>query len=242
MAVISKTAADATPRANGRSATNHPCPTLESGDRLTADEFDRIYDQLPNVKAELIHGVVYVASPARSRVHGRPHAIVVKWAGRYVDGSVDVELDLESTLKLPDDTRVQPDVLLSIVSEAGGISKLPDDDYLVGPVEFIAEVAATSASKDLHDKLDVYQQYGVREYMVWRTMNRAIDWFILRDGKYVPIVPEGGILKSVTLPGLWLDPAAMIANDRKTIAAVLDAGLASPEHAAFVAKLAAARR
>ena len=33
------------------------------------------------------------------------------------------------------------------------------------------EVAASSASHDLHDKLNVYRRNGVREYLVWRTLD-----------------------------------------------------------------------
>ncbi len=49
-------------------------PPLESGDRLTRSEFERRYAAMPRVKkAELIEGVVYMASPLRYRSHGRPH-------------------------------------------------------------------------------------------------------------------------------------------------------------------------
>ena len=37
------------------------------------------------------------------------------------------------------------------------------------------EVAASSASHDLHDKLNVYRRNGVREYLVWRTLDERID-------------------------------------------------------------------
>jgi len=46
-------------------------PPLESGDRLTRQEFERRYQAMPNIqKAELIEGVVYVASPVRATSHG----------------------------------------------------------------------------------------------------------------------------------------------------------------------------
>lgn len=50
-------------------------PPLESGDRLTRAEFERRYEATPEkFKAELIEGVVYVASPVRA-FHGVPHAL-----------------------------------------------------------------------------------------------------------------------------------------------------------------------
>ena len=45
------------------------------------------------------------------------------------------------------------------------------------------------------------------------------------------------ILRSVVFAGLWLDPAALLAKDKQRMLAVLQQGLQSPEHAAFVAEL-----
>jgi hypothetical protein len=53
-------------------------PPLENGDRLTSHEFERRYHAMPNLKkAELIEGVVYVASPLRIKSHGEPPPILV---------------------------------------------------------------------------------------------------------------------------------------------------------------------
>ncbi|XPM59754.2 MAG: hypothetical protein EDM05_021115 [Leptolyngbya sp. IPPAS B-1204] len=60
-----------------------PVPPLESGDRLTRTEFERRYQATPEkFKAELIEGVVYVASPVRV-FHGTPHAALVGWLTVY---------------------------------------------------------------------------------------------------------------------------------------------------------------
>ena len=105
-------------------------------------------------------------------------------------------------------------------------------------MELTAEVSASRVSYDLHDKLDAYCQNGVREYIVWRVLDRAIDWFVLRNGRYEPLAPTPeGWLRSEVFPGLWLDPAALVAGDVARVDEVLRLGLASPEHAAFVARL-----
>jgi hypothetical protein len=78
----------------------------------------------------------------------------------------------------------------------------------------------------------------VREYLIWRVLDQAVDWFVLRQGDYQPLTPApDGILRSEVFPGLWLDPAALIRFDLATVLQVLQQGLASPEHAAFVARL-----
>ena len=48
-------------------------PPLEDGQRLSRAEFEPRYHAMPkNVKAELIRGIVYMASPARFDLHARP--------------------------------------------------------------------------------------------------------------------------------------------------------------------------
>ena len=93
-------------------------------------------------------------------------------------------------------------------------NRAKDGDYIGGAPELVAEVAASTASFDLHDKLHAYQRNAVREYIVWRVWDKAIDWFVLRDERFEKLPPDAdGFLKSETFPGLWLDPAAMLAGD-----------------------------
>jgi hypothetical protein len=64
--------------------TEYSVPILESGDRLTRHEFERRYQSMPHLKkAELIEGVVYVASPLRYSRHGQPHSDIMTWLGVY---------------------------------------------------------------------------------------------------------------------------------------------------------------
>jgi len=59
-------------------------PPLESGDRLTRQEYERRYTAASHIqKAELVEGVVYVASPVRADRHSRPHAALMAWLGAY---------------------------------------------------------------------------------------------------------------------------------------------------------------
>ena len=135
----------------------------------------------------------------------------------------------------------QPDAFLYIFPELGGQVRISEDDYIEGAPELVAEVASSSVSYDLHDKLNVYRRNQVREYVVWRVRNQAIDWFVLREGRYERLAPGAdGIYRSETIPGLWLDPEALIRDDRAGVARVDQQGMASPEYVAFVARLQAA--
>jgi Uma2 family endonuclease len=217
-------------------------PPLENGDRLTREEFERRYEAMPHLKkAELIEGVVYVPSPTRYRRHGRPHLHLLGWMYEYEKTTPGVESAGNTTVRLSDDTEVQPDGCMFINPARGGQVRISADDYLELAPELMAEVAASSVSYDLGSKLAAYRRSGVREYVVWRVLNNAIDWFVLRGGDFVPLAAdERGILKSEVFPGLWLDPAAMIVGDIQQVSSVLQEGLATPEHAAFVARLTSA--
>ncbi len=87
-----------------------------------------------------------------------------------------------------------------------------------------------------------HRRNGVREYLVWRVRDRQLDWFVLKDGEFERQNPDAvGILKSTIFPGLWLDAAALLDDQLAQVLAVLDRGLKSPEHAAFVDRLATGR-
>lgn len=217
---------------------------LVSGDRLTRKEFERRYEVMPHVKkAELIEGVVYMPSPVRSKQHGRPHFKIIGWLGAYTAATPGVEGDDNSSLRLDMDNEPQPDAVLTIAPEYGGQARIDGDGYLTGAPELIVEVAASSVSYDLHDKLNAYRRNGVKEYLVWRVLENEVDWFVLREGNYVRLEPdESGLLKSEVFPGLWLDVSALLEGGTARLSQKLQDGLGSEEHAAFVRKLAAAKK
>lgn len=211
-------------------------PPLESGDVLTRPEFERRYEAMPWVKkAELIDGVVYVGSPV-SDAHAVAHAMVTGLLINYAAQTPGTSCGDNGTVRLDLGNEFQPDVLLRI--EARGQSRV--EKYIEGPPELVAEVALSSASRDLHSKFDVYRRHGVREYLVWRVMENEFDWFVLEEGDYRRVAPDAqGVFRSREFPGLWLDQAALLKGDMAAALARLNEGLASSDHAEFVARLAA---
>lgn len=209
---------------------------LENGDFLTRSEFEKRYEAMPQIKkAELIEGVVYMGSPVRI-THGRPHASIMAWLSPYWIATPGVDLADNTTVRLDADNEPQPDALLRI--EVGGQSTISEDSYIEGAPEFIAEIAASTASYDLRDKLKVYRRNQVQEYLVWKVYDRKIDWFRLREGEYVSLVAdESGIIKSEVFPGLWLAVPALIAGNLTEVQVVLQSGLATSEHQIFVDRL-----
>ncbi|WGV26763.1 Uma2 family endonuclease [Halotia branconii] len=215
-------------------------PPLESGDRLNRHEFERRYTAMPHIKkAELIEGVVYLASPLRFRSHGQPHGQLITWLGVYQVCTPGVALGDNATVRLDLDNEPQPDVLLLIDKPARGQAQISEDDYVEGAPELVAEVAASSASIDLYDKKRAYRRNGVQEYIVWQVLENKLDWFYLQNGEYLPLVADAnGIIKSQVFPGLWLSINSLITGDMTKVLAVLQQGLNSSEHTQFVQQLA----
>lgn len=217
-------------------------PPLQQGDRLSRAEFERRYQGMPDVKkAELIEGVVYMPSPV-SEGHSHSQVHIITWLGVYEAATPGVVAGDNGTILLDLDNVPQPDAHLRIEERCGGQSKLSPNRYVEGAPEVITEVAVSSASYDLHDKLNVYRRSGVREYLVWRVDDEAFDWFILREGRYEPLEPVDGLHRSEMFPGLWLDTAALLKGDLATVLAALQTGIADASHAAFVEKLQAAQK
>ena len=211
-------------------------PPLENGDRLTRVEFERRYAAMPeHVRAELVEGVVIMASPVRHTMHGAPHADLISWATFYRASTPGVLGGADATVRLDLDNEPQPDVYLLIDPARGGKARIDEDDYINGAPEFVGEVAASTVSHDLGPKLNAYRRNGVGEYLVWRVQDAAIDWFVLREGRFDRLLPDAdGVTRSVVFPGLWLDTAALLSGDLVRVHAVLRDGLADPTHAAFV--------
>lgn len=213
-------------------------PPLQSGDHLAAGEFERRYEAMPEVKkAELINGVVFMSSPV-SRFHADAHAAVVTWLKLYAASTRGVRTGDNVTLRLDSENEVQPDAYLGIQERHGGQLRFSKEGYLAAAPEFIAEIAVTSSDNDLHDKFDLYRRHRVREYLVWQVLDGQVRWFGLHGGRYAELpMSAAGLVCSRIFPGLWLDTAALLADDFVQVHEALNDGLKAPEHAELVKKL-----
>jgi Uma2 family endonuclease len=214
-------------------------PSLEAGDRLDQKTFHERYEAMPEgTRAELIGGIVFMPSPLK-RPHGRMHVWVCQWVGDYAVATPGTEALDNSTTILGDESEPQPDVVLVILPPKLAQTR-EEDEYIVGAPELVVEVASSSAAIDLHLKRDDYERAGVKEYVVVVLGQQVVRWFAREGDKFAERQPgPDGLFRSEVFPGLWLDPAALLAGDLKRVKEVLQQGLATPEHAAFVAALAA---
>ncbi len=222
---------------NGVITTASPAPPLMRGDRLTRDEFLRRWEEHPEIKfAELIGGIVYMPSPT-SREHGVREFLASTWLGAYHAQTPGTEGGNNATVIMDDDSP-QPDVFLRILPEHGGQST-DTGKFIGGGPEFITEICVSTAAYDLNQKLELYESFQVQEYLAVLMHEQEIRWHRLGKNGYHLLEPASAMLwKSVVFPGLWLNGAALLAGDSAKLLGTLRRGLRSPEHAAFVKKLA----
>jgi Uma2 family endonuclease len=214
---------------------------LQAGDVLPREEFLRRWENMPRLaRAELIGGVVYLPSPL-SRKHGTMENNVAGWVAVYRAATPGTEAGNNMTWLMGKDAP-QPDTSLYVLPECGGRVRMRGE-LLQGAPEFLAEVCLTSAVYDLHQKLELYQEAGVEEYLAVLLHEQEVRWHRLTGGRFEVLAPPAdGVYRSAVFPGLWLDAAALLAGDLARVLAVVQTGIPTPEHQAFVEQLAARRR
>lgn len=110
-------------------------------------------------------------------------------------------MSVNATVKLDAINELQPDLVLR--KKDGGACSVDVNGYFCVSPELVGEISCTSSHRDLHEK-EVYELCGVKEYVIWRTKENQVDWFILQNGRYQKIEAVDGVITSVTFPGLAL--------------------------------------
>ncbi len=192
-------------------------PPLENGDVVSAREFLRRYENMPATrKAELIEGTVRMPSPVRFIQHAEPDSLIQGWLLAYSAAHPGIHAGGNATVVFDDKNVPQPDAVLRMME--GGASRIDADGFLRGAPELIVEISASSVSIDTHAKLRMYRRNGVREYLVWRVLDDALDWWLLEEGEYVANQPDSrGFLESRVFPGLKVRPSALLARDAAAV-------------------------
>lgn len=168
----------------------------------TVDEFFKL---LPDgKKADLIDGVIYVASPdtplsddlgflIRFLIRGYTQA---RKLGGAVHGSrVAFELG----------RRRAPEPDVSYVSQARKhiLSKTRGRGAPDIAVELVAE---GSIDRDYIAKKQLYEAAGVQEYWIIDPLKQSCTFYRLRDGRFAPLpLDSGHLFRSEVLTGFWLD-------------------------------------
>ena len=221
------------------STAEHPAVLpLEAGQHLGRREFHALYQAMPpGIKCELIGGVVHMPSPVGNR-HADDGFLAASWLGHYALRTPGVRGADNASTALDENSEVQPDLSLRILPESGGQTRTVGG-ILDGCPELVVEISHSSRAVDLGPKLSDYDRAGAIEYVVFAIEPDEVIWHARREGRLVRVGPDqDGVYRSAGFPGLWLDPAAFLADDGPGVVATLERGLGSLEHGAFVARLA----
>ena len=156
---------------------------LYGGNYTAKDYLSWTFDEL----VELIKGKVWKMSPAPTSRHQIANSNLSRLFGNHFVGhkciTIHAPFDVYLTHE-PNDyksarTVVQPD--LCVICDRTKIREFG----CVGAPDLVVEILSKStAKKDLNDKFNVYQEFGVREYWVVFPLEKAITIYTLVDGRF----------------------------------------------------------
>jgi hypothetical protein len=210
---------------------------LINGERMKQPEFHRRYEAYDeDEKWELIGGIVYKAPSMLSLAHSDYDGEIGYILETYRRATPGMQVTHNATAILGEESEPQPDLGLRILPEYGGQSQTTPDDYLQGAPELLVEIAHSRRAIAMHGKRNDYEHTGVLEYLVVCIEEQEIHWFHFPRGDMIRPNRQG-ISRSRVFPGLWVDAAALLRLDSARLMEVIQQGLASRAHAAFVKRL-----
>ena len=238
---------------------------LRHGERLDRPTFHDRYVALVEsgvaIKAELLEGVVYLEGDLEGdlggdlegaeemvsmrRRHGSWHVLVSGLVDRYLIATPGTDGYGNTSTLTDEPSEPQPDVSLVVESDRGGQTTVDENDWVHGLPEMAIEVSISSSRHDRSVKWRVYEAGSVREYVVVDLDAGEVVLFRRRGDRFEEAEPTGDAStpqhRLETLPGFWLDNAAVLTRQTAAAWATLETGLATEEHAAFVRRLAMPR-
>src|SRR5262245_44872857 len=164
-------------------------------------------------KADLLDGVIYVASPENLDAN-RLFVWLVGLVDDYVDhNDLGEVFGSRVAFRLDDKNAPEPDI--AFVSKDRLVHK--HRGFFEGPPDLAIEIVSPeSIERDYHKKKTKYERQGVREYWIVDEMKRQVRLLRLGSkGKYREIPAREGVLHSEVLTGFWLKPAWLWQQPRR---------------------------
>ena len=201
-------------------------PPLENGDQLTLQEFMRRYEAMPESIEQSSSKESYLWARLFAHTHhGRPHG----WLGNIVTtyGNADaIDFSDNSTVKL-DPQQCATARLLHVLTVGARRTRQRSMTTVTstGLRILLPKLLPPRRASTCTPNLKAYQKNGVREYVVWRVIDEAVDWFVLENSQFQPLkADENGVYRSRAFPGLWLNVPALLRRDAEQLWATLDSG------------------
>ena len=106
-----------------------------------------------------------------------------------------------------------------------------DRNYFVGPPNFILEIHEDTTSQYVEDRKKMFADAGVLEFLIVNASSDKVEWNRLNDGDFVEVLPDSdGLIKSTSLPGLWMAIDAIKKRDNWKIIAGIEHGITRRGH------------
>ena len=184
-------------------------PTNLAADLVTVEEFYRLVPD--GQKADLIDGVIYMASPDSLRANELTGFIY-----RLLMGFVETQqpggkvLINRYAFALTEIRAPEPDVAYVRPERAG----LAEHRGMRGGPDIAVEVVAReSRHRDYHEKRELYQEAGVSEYWIVDPLQQRVEFLVLEQGRYeLAPLEHNRIFRSRVLPGFWIDVEWLLAD------------------------------
>jgi Uma2 family endonuclease len=193
---------------------------------LTFDDFCLLVKD--GQKADLINGVIYMASPDNTDAND-----LFVWLLRLLGDFVE-EKDLGKVygsrvaFRLGEGDGPEPDIAYVRKERLHLVQR----GYVDGPPDLAIEIVSPeSVERDYEDKRTQYQQAGVAEYWIIDEMEQKVTLLRLGRGRrYREVRPRSGELHSQVVPGFWLRPEWLWQDPRPRKTEVLTQLLAREDH------------
>jgi Uma2 family endonuclease len=155
-------------------------------------------------KADLIDGVIYMASPENTDAN-KLFGWLFMVTGMFMEARDLGEIfGSRVALRLNDRNGPEPDIAVVLNDRLHLVQR----GHIDGPCDLAMElVSPESVERDYVDKRELYQSVGVREYWIVDEDEEKVTLLRLDPkGKYREVRPRKGELHSTVLTGFWLRP------------------------------------
>ncbi len=148
---------------------------------------------IDDARRELFNGFIKMMTPSPSRKHQKISTKLTRIWDSYLDNKKCEIYHAPSDVRFPTNeksksnkqiyTVVQPDIY--VVCD---LSKLDDRGCLGAPDLIIEIVSPKNSKRDIKDKFEIYQQYGVREYWIVNPNEEYVNVFVLDEKQKFKLV------------------------------------------------------
>jgi Uma2 family endonuclease len=174
--------------------------------------FDAFLDLVADgQKADLLDGVIYVASPDNTDASDLLSWLAFIFIG-FVEQKALGKIYLNRvTYRIGPNRGPEPD--LGFVPRE--LEALRRRGYIDGPPALALEIVSPdSVERDYVLKRAIYEQAGVREYWILDPDDNRATFLFLRKGRYKKVAPVKHIIRSQVIPGLWFDVRWLLSDER----------------------------